>query len=116
MPTRRVLQIHLSTAILLMIAAGSLLRANTLPVTINRTSDGDLVARGYGWPLAYTSSVDSAFGSSIKLVTRLKNEAADPGLESKIFIFTIDAVVAMAILFVLAWLAEFVIRRREARK
>ncbi len=125
-PRRKRFQIHLSTAIVLMFVAGGLIWLNCLPT------------RGFGvrlQPWAFTDGMDEADGPYISWSFRhgwpqsavwtgktmdKTNRWLNRKEDNRILWFfkpvAIDCLVAVAILFAVWFLCEWLIRRRAARK
>jgi hypothetical protein len=116
-PKRKFWQVHLSTALFLLMGVGRLLYANisnyrkgiieTRKPLVGETDDGKPIVMGiahvggsskeYGWP---STALVTAFGESYWTVPSL----------------FVNGVVAALILAAIGFLSEFLIRRREARK
>ncbi|HLX59649.1 MAG TPA: hypothetical protein VKX17_00065 [Planctomycetota bacterium] len=116
-PRRWRFQIHLSTAIVLMFVAGGLIWANVTVTESNYTSEGfkegrwnkaEVYDRMYGWPDQFWQETleRGANGEYVPVVpVRYRRR-----------IIVRNALVALAILFVVWFLCEWLIRRRAARK
>jgi len=100
-------QVHLSTALFLALAAGTLLWANMIIKTTEvALQDGSRAIWHYGgWPLAFWSQVVE-WGGLVELQEVHKNPTH----------LAIDSVVGFGILAIVAYVCEWFIRRREARK
>ena len=104
-------QIHLSTAIVLMIAAGIVLWANTggrASPNIKGYSGGGWLEQRYGWP-------------SEAARTYLPVEGGEWSIETSDTVWriqgvAIDLAVALVILFAVGFVCERLIRRRAAQK
>jgi hypothetical protein len=100
-PKRNFWQFHLFTATLLMFVCSGLLWANVSTYKFYVDS-GFQADRAWGWPFPWLIWMDHPVGRDT---------------ESHLFLGSIlNPAVAVAILGIIAFVSEFIIRRREARK
>jgi hypothetical protein len=106
MSKRHWFQIHLSTAIVLMFAAGGLLWANCIKVEVNVPSDIPIYgAIAYGWPCW--------------VFLKRRGKLAGVNMDGEWWFgsgILANVAVVAAILFVLAFVLEAIFDRREAKK
>jgi len=125
-PRRARFQIHLSTAIVLMFVAGGLIWANVTPSVFEFGGTiiekkgyldfkGDIVRRSvFGWPwIAYEVRTEYQYYYTDPRYPEVRFDPSKKWNEKSIFC---DIALALAILFAVWFLLEYLIRRRAARK
>lgn len=100
---RRRFQVHLSTALVMMVVAGGIVWANTRPVHFMNDDFPKRDTIAYGWPCDALRFLPIG-----KDLTWILNEV-HPGLG-------VDVLVALGILFAVWFVCEWWIRRRDARR
>jgi len=106
-PPRRRLQMHLSTAVLMMVAAGGLIWANTRN---KERAPFNMSQYWYGWPYGAISSHEHVW-----YVNSADSYKVGAGYFIYVFAICVDVVVALAILFAVWYVSEWWIRRRAGR-
>jgi len=114
---RKRFQIHLSTAVVMMIAAGVILRANIVPSVTQHTYfhwkfQKDLKGSNfyYGWPMDVYSEFDAFSSDSDKLI-RGWGKPIPIELAKRV---SVNVAVAFAIIFSVWFASEWWIRRRAS--
>ncbi len=114
-PRRRRLQMHLSTAVWMMVAAGGIIWGNLCQSEVSKEqvawkSKFVVDAKPYGWPLAVTARI---------VRIRLQPQNTEIHFEPKGGVLYIqaaaDALVALAILFAVWYVSEWWILRRKTK-
>lgn len=111
-PRRNWLQIHLSTAIILMFAAGGILWANTRAQVRYKNAEFAYAINSYGWPreaLTYFSDTVIESNGGLEIVRT-------PYRKWRFWNTAEDALFAFAILLSVGVACEVWIRRRAGRK
>ena len=107
---RRLWQIHLSTAVLMMFFAGGIMYENKIPHRLHCfTSEHPELPDVYGWPFP-------VFWGDGWVILREESPRIPWTLRSVSLGVTLDFISAMMMLAAAAFFCEFLIRRRERRK
>lgn len=109
-PKRRFWQLHLSTAVLLMLVAGGLLALNTKQSHCRLNAEWNAFVNG--WPFVYRFELtDLAPENELESIPYLWDYEAIKTLN-----LILDVVIASVILVSVGSLCEWLIRRREANR